>query len=217
MGKKQSAPEDTTGKQMTKAAKRAKIAAIESREYSEKAGRKAFRSAQGIVKQIGTATGKSPAEYATEAEKQYTSIVPAVRQEFEQKLAAFNPEQQLRPYSTTAQAGLRESANVMGQRVASDVERFGGMIAEGATAAGEELSRFSRQAARQQAQAFRTFEESARGATELGAQTAFAMSRGLSNLYNPEYQELMEGARSGASTRKSSLLDEIRAKSLYNV
>jgi len=216
MGKKQ-APEDRTGEQISKATKKAREAAIRSRKYASRERGRAFESAKGLVSEIKTATGKSPEAYAAEAEQQYTSIVPAVRQEFEQKLAAFNPEQQLRPYSETARTGIRESADVMGQRVTGDVERFGGMIAEGTTAAGEELSRFSRQAARQQAQAFRTFEESARGATELGAQTAFAMTRGLSNLYNPEYQELMEGARSGASTRKSSLLDEIRAKSLYNV
>jgi hypothetical protein len=217
MAKKQSAPKDKTGKAIKKATAAATAAAEVAKQQALETQAKSLAAAKESIGRIATATGKTAGEYAQEAEQQYTSIVPRVRQEFEQKLAAFNPEEQLRPYSEIAQAGIRESADVLGERVAGDVERFGGMIAEGTTAAGQQLSRFSRQAARQQAQAFRTFEESARGATELGSQTAFAMTRGLSNLYNPEYQQLMEGVRSGESTRRSSLLDEIRAKSLYNV
>lgn len=212
-----SAPVDNT----SNAIKEANEAAVRAAEVAKSAAleqqARSISAAKESIERIKVGTGKSASEYAQEAEQQYTTIVPRVRQEFESKLAAFNPEEQLRPYAASAQAGLRETAGAMGERVAGDVERFGGMIAGGTTAAGQELSRFSRQAAKQQAKAFRTFERSARGATELGSQTAYAMTRGLSNLYNPEYQQLMEGARSGAATRRSSLLDEIRAKSLYNV
>lgn len=70
-----------------------------------------------------------------------------------------------------------------------------------------------RRASRLQQRAFRTFETAAQQAGQRGQTQMMAMSRQISNLYNPDFLRIA----TKPPTQRSSLLEETMAKQLYNV
>lgn len=213
MGRKQAAPADNTAEQMRAATAAAEAASREAAAAARAMQERSIAAAKESIERIKSATGKTASQYVQEAETAYKTIIPGITKEYKAELAAYNPEQALKPYAESARAGITAAEGAMGQRVKQDVEDYSGMLLAGATEAGRQLLDFSRAAGEQQKAAFKTFEESARGAQGMGLAQAGAITRGLSNLYNPEYQTLMSELPKRLS--KSNVLEDVMAKNLY--
>jgi len=213
MGQKQQ--QDNTGQAMrdaqNAAVRQAEIAAAAARAQQEAS----LKAAKESIANIQKATGKTAQQYVEEAQQSYQAIIPKVTSEYQAKLQAFDPEAVLKPYSESATKGVQAAGGYMGEKVKQDVGEFGQMLATGTTIAGQQLSQFSKQAAKQQSKAFKQFQQAATTAQAQGLAQASAITQGLSNLYNPEYQALLSKSAGKELTARSSVLEDILAKSLY--
>ena len=204
---------DNTANQMKAAMEAAAAAQAAALAAAKEMQEKSIKAAKESIANIQQATGKTAKQYVEEAQQAYGTIIPGITTEYKAKLAAYDPEKVLKPFSASATAGVQQAGEYMGEKVKADVAEYGGMLATGATLAGQKLSEFSKQAAKQQKQAFKTFQKAATGAQEQGLAQSYAITKGLSNLYNPEYQALMGSLPTKLS--KSTVLEETMAKSLY--
>lgn len=209
MGRKQPR-DDTFEKQqaLQKAAAAAQREAIEAENARQAA---AYARAKESVENIKTSTGKTAPQYRQEAEQAYSEIVPRIYEESRSGLLNFDPGAAVKPFAETAIAGIKQAGEYTGERIKQDVSDYGNLILAGTTEAGKQLLQYSNQAGRQQAKAFRNFERSAQTAQQQGLAQSYGITRGLSNLYNPEYQSLMRNL----PVNKSNVLEDLMAKNLY--
>ena len=214
MGQKQQ-QQDNTGSAMKSAADAAIQQAQIAAEAAKAQQQASIKAAKESIANIQTATGKTAQQYVEEAQQSYQAIIPKVTAEYQAKLQAYNPEAVLKPYSETATKGIQAAGAYTGEKVKQDVGEFGQMLATGTTIAGQQLSEFSKQAGKQQSKAFKQFQKAATTAQSQGLAQASAITQGLSNLYNPEYQALLSKSAGKELTAKSSVLEDILAKSLY--
>lgn len=213
------------------ARKEAERAAARAREAEELA----YGRARETVAEMDRLTGQSVQQIVSGARGEYETKVPAITQTYQQKLASYDPTTKLAPSIGEAQKGIASAADLFTGKTQQAATDFGKLYQAGASLAGEQLKDYFGLAGQQQAeaaekasgqqrlallesaglqqQAFTRFQQAAQQASRQGQRQMMAMTRNISNLYNPEFQRLA----TKPPTQRSTLLEETMAKQLYNV